>query len=192
MRMLAVLRDARWIEQSRVQGYPAIVFIILCMSFVWLVGASHGMVSTAGAPVGTDFTSYRAAVSLAAEGSPEKAYDPALHREREHQLFAGRDIPYYAFYYPPVFLLICLPLALLPYGAALAAWLGVTGFAYWRALRTFLPQRQAILPIFGFPAFFVNAIYGQNGFLSGALMAFGALSSPAAFPGRILLWRIDF
>jgi hypothetical protein len=173
--MLSALREANWIGLGRVQGYGAILFVILSLTVAWVAATSRGLVSTAGAPLGTDFTSFRAAVSLAAGGSPEKVYDQASHGEAERALFPGRDIPYYAFFYPPTFLLICLPLVLLPYGAALLVWLGATGFAYWRALRQFLPQGRAILPILGFPVFFVNTIYGQNGFLSGALMGFGAL-----------------
>ena len=78
-------------------------------------------------------------------------------------------------FYPPPFLLLCLPLALLPYIWALALWLGATGYAYWRAIRMLLPGRDAIFPVLGFPAFLLNAEFGQNGVLTAALLGSRAL-----------------
>ena len=82
-------------------------------------------------------------------------------------------VAYAAFFYPPPYLLICLPLAPLPYFASLALWLGATGAAYWRVLRAYAGAR--LRRILAFPAFLVNAGHGQNGFLSAALIGGGAL-----------------
>ena len=98
----------------------------------------------------------------------------AVHHAQENAIF-GRDTGYAAFFYPPVFLLICLPLGLLPYLAALAAWLVATGAAYWRTVKAWLGDGFGVMPIFAFPAVLVNAGHGQNGFLSAALFGTGAL-----------------
>lgn len=91
----------------------------------------------------------------------------------EHANFgldAGYAQDYYAFFYPPPFLLICLPLALLPYNAALAVWLTTTGAAYFAVVRSLLPcSWPAVLVSLAFPAMLINVEHGQNGALSTAL-----------------------
>jgi alpha-1,2-mannosyltransferase len=87
----------------------------------------------------------------------------------------GRDVGYAAFFYPPTFLLICWPLALLPYFPALVVWLTVTGAAYVKIVRAFAGDQLGVLPVLAFPAVVINAGHGQNGFLSAALLGGGAL-----------------
>ncbi len=110
---------------------------------------------------------------------PEAAWNPVAHAAAEHAEFslnAGYSGEYYAFFYPPPFLLICLPLALLPYNAALLAWLGATGVAYFAVIRALLPPRwPAAVAAFAFPAVLSNAGHGQNGALSAALMGAATL-----------------
>ena len=84
--------------------------------------------------------------------------------------------PYYAFFYPPTFLLLCLPLGLLPYPLALIAWLGGTFAAWFRTIRAVLPQRWAVLAMLAFPAVWGNASHGQNAFLTAALFGGAALA----------------
>ena len=93
---------------------------------------------------------------------------------RRRALFP-RDAGYVAFFYPPPFLLLCLPLAALPYFWSLAAWLAATGFACWRVLRAWLGRDYGTLPILAFPAMLSNLGHGQNAFLSTALFGGGAL-----------------
>ena len=77
--------------------------------------------------------------------------------------------------YPPPFLLVTAPLALLTYGAALALWLTLTGLAYFLSARQ--PLRLAILN----PPAAYNILLGQTGFLTSALLVGGA-NSIAATP----------
>jgi alpha-1,2-mannosyltransferase len=87
---------------------------------------------------------------------------------------------YLSFFYPPYFLLLCAGFALLPYFAAVALWLVTTCTAYAAALRALVPKdlrdRDAIWVLFlGYPAVLVNAGFGQNGFLSTALLGGAAV-----------------
>jgi hypothetical protein len=85
-------------------------------------------------------------------------------------------VGYYAFFYPPVFLLLSLPFALMPYCVALVVWLGATGFAYWRVVcGTLLGDRSLTLAILAYPAVLSTAGHGQNALLSTALFGGGAL-----------------
>jgi hypothetical protein len=84
----------------------------------------------------------------------------------------GRKVDYAAFFYPPIFLLYCLPLALAPYFLSLALWQGITFGAYWNVTRRFGGPELGLLAIAAFPAVLLNLEHGQNAFLSAAL--FGA------------------
>ncbi len=161
------------------RGYAAILAgMIGGLGLLW-IGLSHGGIDITGKPIGTDFISFWAASKLALAGDPMAAYDVARHGATEAAIFPGTDIGYYAFFYPPLFLLICLPLALLPYGAALAAWLGVTGAAYLRVVMRFgLRGRGDLLALLAFPAVFTTVGHGQNAFLSGALFGGAILALP--------------
>jgi alpha-1,2-mannosyltransferase len=98
--------------------------------------------STATAPIGTDFSSFYAAGSLALEGRAASAYDMAAHYIRERRLF-GADTPYYGWLYPPNFFLVAAPLTLLAYPLALALWQGVTLALYLAVIAAILtPARR--------------------------------------------------
>jgi hypothetical protein len=84
-------------------------------------------------------------------------------------------VPYFGWHYPPLFLLIAAPLALLPYGAALATWMAATLPLYLIALKHALPVRRWYVFALAFPAVFVNLGHGQNGFLTAALLGGGLL-----------------
>jgi alpha-1,2-mannosyltransferase len=170
------LRDAHWMNRERAAAYSSI-FVIAYMATAlgWLALSDNG-VDRLGKAIGTDFTSFWAASRLALEGRAPDVYQPAVHYQAQQASFSGADIGYSAFFYPPVYLLLCLPLALLPYLASLAAWLGLTGFAYWRMVRAYLGEhRWLAVPAFAFPATFINIGHGQNGFLTAALFGGGLL-----------------
>src|SRR5262249_20816814 len=109
----------------------------------------------------------------------ESAWNPVAHAAAQHANFApdmGFEASYYAFFYPPLFLLICLPLALLPYGVALAVWVGTTGAACLAVVRMLLPKCwPAALVLLAFPGMLMNAGHGQNGALSTALLGAATL-----------------
>ena len=172
---VAWLRDAAWLGRHRATAYSKIVvFAFLAIAIAWLY-AGDGSIDPMGKPVGTDFVSFWAASSLALGGTPAAAYDPEQHRSAEQRAVGRSDIPYYAWLYPPVFLLIVLPLALLPYGWSLAIWLALTGAGYVAVARRLLPARAALWPAFGFPAALVNVMHGQNAFLTVTLFGGGIL-----------------
>ena len=172
--VLEALRRADWLTGARARAYGWLLLIVTGAAMLAWIGFSRGGVDAAGKPLGTDFASFWTASQLALEGTPAKAYDVGVHHARQAALF-GRDLGYAAFFYPPMFLLICLPLALAPYFVSLALWLGASGLAYWRMIRAWLGERLGALPALAFPAVFLNIGHGQNAFLSAALFGAGAL-----------------
>jgi len=172
--VLAALRDAEWLNSRRARVYPRLLLAAsVGLALIWIV-AARGGVDLAGKPLGSDFLSFFAASELALQGRAAQAYDVSAHWAAQKAVF-GPAVGYSAFFYPPPYLLVCLPLALIPYFASLIVWLAATGYAYWRVLRAWAGPRLDAVVLLAFPAFLVNAGHGQNGFLSAALIGAGAL-----------------
>jgi alpha-1,2-mannosyltransferase len=170
-------REAPVLTADRATAYARVLLVMfIAVAVVW-VALSHGGIDVKGKPLGTDFLSFWTASKLALAGQPTAPYDMARHFAEQTATF-NRDVGYAAFFYPPPFLLICLPLALLPYSWALLAWLVITGTAYLKVLRAYAGERLGWVPLLAFPAIWTNIGHGQNGFLSAALLAGGALLLP--------------
>nr|WP_321986620.1 glycosyltransferase family 87 protein [uncultured Lichenicoccus sp.] len=162
------LGRAAWLTPQRARAWSLVLTTISALAVAGYALTLHGGLDPLGKPVGTDFVSFWTAARLALQGHPSSAYDPALHAMAQRALFPHAAPGYFAFFYPPTFLLLCLPLALLPYSASLAAWLLTSFLACYASLRRLLPAGWAMLPIAGFPGVLVNAGHGQNGFATAA------------------------
>jgi alpha-1,2-mannosyltransferase len=175
-RLLDVLRTAAWLDAARARLYGRLLFFTTLAVLLALTAFAllHGGLDPRGELLGTDFASFWAASRLALAGHPLEAWNVDVHHAAQTAI-AGRDTGYAAFFYPPPYLLICLPLAALPYLPSLLVWLAATGLAYALAARAWLGDRFGWLVIGAFPAVFENVGHGQNGFLSAGLMGAGAL-----------------
>ncbi len=167
---LAELRDAAWLSPHRARVWSgALAFTMAAIAVGWAALAHHGL-DRFGRPLGADFISFWTASQLALAGDVTNVYNPAAHFAAQKALNpeVGGAFGYAAFFYPPVFLLLCLPLALLPYVVSWVVWVTAGYAAVFACLRRVLPQRWAIMPIATYPALLINALNGQNGFLSTA------------------------
>jgi len=190
------LRSGQWLTAERARGYSLILLAVYVIATVGWIALSDGLVDRNGKPLGTDFSSFYAAGSLVLDGRAGHVYDLAMHYAREQQIF-GAATPYYGWLYPPIFLLVATPLALLPYPLALAAWQGgsfafylaVIAAILWRQRRDGGPVAGLWLPVAAaFPAVFINLGHGQNGFLTAGLLG----AALVALPSRPMLSGILF
>jgi hypothetical protein len=165
------LSRADWLDRDRILAWGGILLTAEVLLFGFLVLWQHGVFIPMDPPTSTDFVSFYAAGKLALAGAPALAYDQAAHAAAEAAATTP-GIQYQFFFYPPVYLFLCAPLALLPYmisfvlfqAAALAAWLLVM----WRILRA---QGWAwCLPVLAYPALFWTLGLGQNSCLTAALL----------------------
>jgi hypothetical protein len=132
-----------------------------------------------GQPIATDFVNVWAAGRQALAGVPAAAYEAALHKAAEATA-VGHDFEgEYPWLYPPTFLFVAVFLALLPYAMAAAAWLALTFSAYLVVVRAIIRHRADILLACAYPGLLANAVVGQNGFLSAALLGGALLLLPA-------------
>ena len=132
-------------------------------------GLSNGL----GRPFGDDFVNYWSGAFLALHGRAAEVYDFAAFHAFEQSVTA-LSLKYYHYSYPPVLLLLTLPLAFIPYVPALFIWLAATWYAFYRALRLTGHAGVLLLSI-ATPALFVNAIGGQNGAITAALLGGGLM-----------------
>ncbi len=167
---------ASWLTAHRARTYAALLAAFMLAFAFWVLGLTllHSLARPRGLPLGLDFDAFWAAASLADSGRPALAYDNVAIEATER---AATILPpgYLAFYYPPSFLVLLLPLGLLSYSAALAAFLLTGMVAVLVPLRRLLPQAWAWLPLLAFPGFFMNALSGQNAALSAGCLAAAAL-----------------
>jgi alpha-1,2-mannosyltransferase len=174
---MRALRDAPWLTADRATAYCRVIGAVCLAAAVgglsWSLLVTGGLIDPAGRPLGTDFVSFYAASELALGGQPAAVYAMADHAAAQ-QRAVGPVADYFAFFYPPIYLLLVLPLATLPYAPALILWLGATGFAYWRAIGALLGRHGPSLAVLAFPALLANAGHGQNAALSAALFGFAA------------------
>jgi len=165
----------RWITAGRVLGYSKLVLAVYAAMAVLWVSLSHDLIDPAGKPLGADFINFYAASEFALQGRLAEAYDIGRMAEAQSAIVpaaAGQVVPWQ---YPPSFALLILPLALLPYSLACVLFMSATLLLYLWLVHAILPDRRALLVALAFTAVLVNALGGQNGFLSTALLGGGLI-----------------
>lgn len=164
-------RADHWLTPARLRLYSALTLAILV---VVEFGTTQNSLRRYGLPVNVDYTTFWAASRVWLDGMPLAAYSHDAILRVIHQI-APATPPQHPgpFFYPPNYLLLLRPLALLPFGVSLALFVPATFCALFPLARKVLPMRAAILPILAFPGIWLNMLDGQNGMLTAAL-AFGA------------------
>ena len=130
------------------------------------------LVNAVGRPFGDDWVNYWSAAYLALHGRAAEIYD--LHVFHAFQeTIVGSPLDGYHYSYPPVMLLLTAPFALIPYVPALFVWLSASWYAFYRALKLAMPGRGVLLLALAAPAVLINAVGGQNGCWTAALLGGG-------------------
>jgi alpha-1,2-mannosyltransferase len=163
-------------SQPRLRRLARAAILLQALLLAFFIAGSHEAFVPLQRPTTTDFASFYAAGLMADRGQAPAAYDLPAHRAVEEAVTA-KGIDYKYFLNPPVFLLICAPLAKLPYLVAFVLFEALT-FAFWLALTKRIAGggRTATLILIAIPAVYWALGWGQNSFLTAGLMALGTLS----------------
>ncbi len=155
------LRDAEWLNASRVRGYAVLVGIasLVLLAVSWWQAQGSG---------GSDFLAFWGAGKAVLAGQPGAAYD--LHWQEQVQTSTGAT-GWFAFVNPPPFLFLVWPFALLRYPVGWIAWVVVT-YAVWARVSVSAFPRLWLLALV-FPGALIAAGHAQNGFVTGALLVGG-------------------
>ena len=174
--MLDFFRDAPWLTRRRLVAYPRLFLAVYVVSAVVWMLRSKGLIDPAGHPIGADFIDPWSASWLTLHGSPSAVYDVPRLWSAERMAVHYPKVGFAGFHYPPIYLLIILPLALLPYAWSLLAWTFATFAAYLTVMFKIDPERDSLWLAIAFPGALVNLTNGQNGFLTLALLAAAMLT----------------
>lgn len=166
------------LEQTAIPAWLVRVCLVLAVANVTLCLSayfSHWWVYNAdGLGIPTDFINVWAAGRLVLDGVPAQAYDWDIQKQVEVAKLGQDFIGYFAWHYPPPFLFVASLLAQLPYQLAFIGWAVVSFLPFLVAMRAIVGRNFGYLLALAIPMAFINALVGQNGFLTAALIG-GAL-----------------
>jgi len=175
------LREMTWFSAERARIYS--VAALVC-----LVGVAAGQFLLEGIfyhgklQYGWDFACFWEASRLELTGQAVGPYIHTLMGPPETTILtAGTYLP---FLYPPPFLLICLPLGLLPLLWSLAVFQGLTGAAFAAAIYRATSSRWVVFAALGMPAMLGSLDAGQDGMLTAAIIG-GCRAIVARYPHPI-------
>ena len=129
-----------------------------------------------GIPPGWDFIQLYSASVLAQQGYAFSAYNFDILSSVESAIagFKVKLSPLFLVWnYPPSFLLLILPLSILPYNVAIVLWLSIFFLSYLVVLYRIAPTPLTLWVAIAFPATYWNLIHCQNGFFFGTLLGAG-------------------
>ncbi|WP_260426307.1 MULTISPECIES: glycosyltransferase family 87 protein [unclassified Burkholderia] len=168
-----------WLTLRRVVVYSVLMLVLDALFVtIWTTVVRHGAGSI-GARPGADFSVFWSASYVMLHGSPAQAYDFSAFSRLTTGLFTHlrRDV-FAPWLYPPTYLLLVTPLALLPfalgYPVFVAIGVVVLGLVAWRVSRLgMIPgaSRVGPLALAAAPCVFVTATLGQNAFLTASCAA---------------------
>lgn len=159
-----------------------IVFIAMICMIVITYASTYNL--------GGDFIHYYIAALMAARGNLIEVYNTPAFQSAIAK-YIGYNIYYWP--YPPTFLIILLPLSLLPYLPALFLWISLTLIAYLLVVHLIAPRPITFLLTLAFPATFYNIFMGQNGFLTASIFGAGlVLLENRPFLGGILFGLLSY
>jgi arabinofuranan 3-O-arabinosyltransferase len=143
-------------------GY-AIALILLLVRHQWILDVN-------GRPLVTDFLEVWVAGLSVLHGHPAAPYDWQAHHAAQ-AVIVGHAFPgYLGWLYPPPVLFIAGALAAMPYLPAFLVWVVATAMAFAATIWKITGRMDAALVALAMPAALGNAIVGQNGFLTAAIV----------------------
>jgi hypothetical protein len=150
-----------------------VCFVLLVINLTIFPAAyfSHAWIyDENGLGVPTDFVNVWAAGRMVLDGHPALAYDWDLQKQVELAVLKQDFTGYFAWHYPPPFLFVATFLAQFPYAAAFIGWIFISLVPYLAAIRAIVGRNFGLVMALAVPATFNNALAGQNGFLTAALI----------------------
>ncbi len=147
------------------------ILLVVNASAYLALSASHSWIHDAqGLGIPTDFVNVWSAGKLALEGHPALAWDWDIQKQIQIAVLGQTYVGNFAWHYPPPFLFIAALLARLPYTTAFIGWVAVSLVPYLVMMRAIVGRPFGWLLAAAFPVVLANAMVGQNGFLTAALI----------------------
>lgn len=151
-------------------GGLALVYVARTIEYF---AGADGLMDKFGYVIGRDFIAIWLAAKLVLGGQLASVFDPALYRQAMEAEF-GSSLTLHLWLYPPHYLLLILPFGVLSYVASLVLWAASTFAVYAGAVLVGLTRHwRAVVVLALAPATYANLLFGQNGFITAALLIGG-------------------
>lgn len=138
-------------------------FALMLHSHAWILRAS-------ARPFVTNFLFFWLAGKSALSGHASTAYDANIHHLAQESAAGYKFSHHFLWNYPPHYFFIAAAFAMLPYMPAFLSWIAGTLASYAAVIASVARTRIAALISCAAPAVCINAISGENGFLTAALI----------------------
>ncbi len=168
-------RDGIWLNGNRIRAYSLILFIMEIAFALVVAAGQRGLIVPYHHATTMDFSSFYAAGYLGLHGHPDLAYNVAAHTLTEQRIYGSPDVNHTFFFYPPVMLLLCVPLAIFPYLGAFYLWSVAQAALYIGTIRAIVGRGATLIPYVAFPSAVLAFAIGQDALLTAALFAAGTL-----------------
>ncbi len=176
-------RDPTQAFIERARFISSVLLILFLLGWVFWFWPYDDLLDRSGTPLGADFSMFYVAGQMTVAGETTQLYDQAAHQERLHQLFSNID-PQFAlpYRYPPIVALLMAPLACLPYGLAIAMFMGLGLASAGVGLRLLVREtgdlsavnrRLCYLALFGWPVVLETWIGGQASLFALLILCVG-------------------
>jgi hypothetical protein len=140
-------------------------------TYLYIMFKSHDLILSAnGRPGVSDFLVFWLTGRSALRGAAAAAYDPQVLHAAEVAISGHQFTRHMSWHYPPLFLFVAAALALLPLVVAFVVWVASTLAIYSFTIFRIAKSPLALVLSCAAPAAFINAIGGQNGPLTAALL----------------------
>jgi hypothetical protein len=147
------------------------VMFVVNASFFPIAYFSHWWIwDPNGQGIPTDFINVYAAGRMVLDGHPALAWDWDLQKQIELAVLKQDFVGYFAWHYPPPFLFVAAFLAQFPYTVAFISWVAASLVPYLAVIRLIVGRSFGLMLAVAFPMVLNNALVGQNGFLTAALI----------------------
>ncbi len=171
-----------WLDLERVRVYSIAMLLIYGVLMVLWAWESKGFTSDRIVRPGGDYSVFWSASYLALKGDAAKVYDyaslkPVIMAFGSMKGGANFFLPWL---YPPTFLLLVMPLSLLPFVLSYLLFICGTAVMYMAAIFRILdirvvPRHVVLLPVVAFPGAIEAAMIGQNSFLTAGVAAWSLI-----------------
>lgn len=163
------------LTRQRVLVVSALLLAVAAAVTAIQFSAASGLLLPNGAVIGGDYIAFYAAGQAALAGDAAQVYDPAAFEAMLRDIAPLRERYGLTWQYPPTYFLLLAPFAFLAYAPGYALWTGASAAGFLAAMRGAGVKGLFLFVIVAAPSAFHAAITGQNGFLTGALLAVAAL-----------------
>lgn len=158
-------------ETDRIAFFAAFGLVVAYAAILIAGFRQHlWILDAAGRPVVNDFIVFWVAGHMALKGAVLAVYDAHLEHAAELAAIGHAFHQLLGWSYPPLFLLIVLFPAHLPYVPAFIFWVTATLALYATTVAIIAKRRAAFMVACAVPWVLVELILGQNGFLTSAIL----------------------